>query len=63
MLALPAGHAAAVLKAAESAGISARTLGRTGGRELTVAGHGAISLAALQDAHEGWLPRYMAGEL
>ena len=63
VLALPAGHAAAVLKAAESAGISARTLGRTGGRELTVAGHGAISLAALQDAHEGWLPRYMAGEL
>ncbi len=63
VLAVPAGQAEAILAAAGKAGVPASLLGRTGGAELTVAGHGAISLTALKEAHEGWLPRYMAGEL
>jgi phosphoribosylformylglycinamidine synthase len=63
VLSCPTAQADAVIKAAEKAGISVRKLGQTGGAELTVAGHGAISLARLKEAHEGWLPRYMAGEL
>ncbi|MGE0661072.1 MAG: AIR synthase-related protein, partial [Reyranellaceae bacterium] len=62
VLAMPQAGAETVLAAAKKAGISVRRLGTVGGRELTVAGHGAISLAALKDSHEGWLPRYMAGE-
>jgi len=63
VLACPASQADSLIKVAEKAGISVRKLGQTGGAELTVAGHGAISLARLKDAHEGWLPRYMAHEL
>jgi phosphoribosylformylglycinamidine synthase len=63
VLSCPTAQADAIIKAAGKAGIGVRKLGQTGGAELTVAGHGAISLARLKEAHEGWLPRYMAGEL
>jgi phosphoribosylformylglycinamidine synthase II len=59
----PAAKAEEVLAAAEAMGAPARKLGLTGGDALTFAGQGTISVAALQAAHEGWLPRYMAGEL
>jgi phosphoribosylformylglycinamidine synthase len=49
-----------VVAAAKAAGVAAFVLGRTGGNALTVAGSGTISLQDLKDAHEGWLPRYMA---
>ncbi len=48
-----------VLAAAATAGIPAAVIGRTGGQELTVDGHGSISLAELRDGHERWLPTYM----
>ncbi len=47
--------------AAWTAGVEAALLGHTGGAELTVLGVGPISVAELRDAHEGWLPAYMAG--
>jgi len=47
--------------AAWTAGVEAVLLGHTGGPELTVLGVGPISVAELRDAHEGWLPAYMAG--
>jgi phosphoribosylformylglycinamidine synthase len=51
---------AALLAAAKGAGVPAALLGTTGGDALTVPGAPPISLARLAEAHEGWLPRYMA---
>jgi phosphoribosylformylglycinamidine synthase len=61
--------AAAVLAAAKAAQVPAWRIGATAQDTtsgpspeptLTVAGAGTISLAELRDAHEGWLPSYMA---
>ncbi len=49
-------EAAAVMEAAQAADVAARIIGKTGGIGLTLAGHGAMSLADLRRAHEGWLP-------
>ncbi len=38
-------------------------IGKTGGDALTLSGEMPISLAELNNAHENWLPSYMAGEL
>ena len=50
----------AVLKAALCANVPAIAVGRTGGTSLTVGGHHSISVSTLREAHEGWLPGYMA---
>lgn len=50
-----------LLAAAESAGVPARVIGRTGGAALTVSGEVAISVADLKRVNEEWLPAYMAG--
>ena len=50
-----------VLAAAAGAGVAARIIGRTGGVSLTVSGVDIISIMQLSEAHEGWLPGYMAG--
>jgi phosphoribosylformylglycinamidine synthase subunit PurL len=64
----PAARADAVLAVARAMGAPAQKLGLTGGDSLTFETQdtislGTISVAALRSAHEGWLPRYMAGEL
>jgi phosphoribosylformylglycinamidine synthase II len=51
---------AAILAEARAAGVPARLVGTVRGRELTLPGAGAISVAALKAANEGWLPGYMA---
>ena len=51
-----------VLAAAAGAGVPAAAIGTTGGTALAIAGIGAVPLAELAEAHESWLPRYMAGE-
>ena len=51
---------AEVLNRAETAGVAAAAIGRTGGAALTVSGHPPISLDEVRDAYEGWLPGYMA---
>ncbi|HEY4133710.1 MAG TPA: phosphoribosylformylglycinamidine synthase subunit PurL [Alphaproteobacteria bacterium] len=56
--------ATALLTAAQAAKVPAWKLGKTAkaGKDaaLTLAEVGTISLSELRDAHEGWLPRYMA---
>ncbi|MBT5416258.1 MAG: phosphoribosylformylglycinamidine synthase II, partial [Rhodospirillaceae bacterium] len=52
---------AAVLADAEAAGIPLAAIGSTGGEALTLPGTAPISLTALREAHEGWLPGYMDG--
>ena len=50
-----------LLAAAEQLEIPCRLIGEIGGSDLTVTGHGSISVDELSKAHEGWLPSYMAG--
>jgi len=49
-----------ILAAARTAGVPAARIGTAGGNGLTLKGFGTISLPELRDAHEGWLPRFMA---
>jgi phosphoribosylformylglycinamidine synthase subunit PurL len=49
-----------LLYSASAQGIDAAVVGVTGTRDLTLPGGETISLETLADAHEGWLPRYMA---
>jgi len=55
-----AAEAGAVLEAARAAEVAARVIGTGGGTDLTLAGQGSMSLAELREAHESWLPAYMA---
>jgi phosphoribosylformylglycinamidine synthase len=50
----------AVHKAAAIARVPVRLLGRVGGDAIAIAGEAPLPLAALNAAHEGWLPRFMA---
>ncbi len=62
VIAAPAAEADAILMDAAVAGIAAIIIGETGSDALTLKPDTPIWLAALRDAHEGWLPRYMAAE-
>ena len=53
-------RAQAILGQADAAGVPARFIGNTGGVELTIDSGDTISLAELRQAHEEWLPEYMA---
>jgi len=46
---------------AGAASVPVRRLGKTGGADLAL-GSDSIAVKALKDAHEGWLPDYMAGQ-
>jgi phosphoribosylformylglycinamidine (FGAM) synthase-like enzyme len=50
----------ALLSKAQNAGVAAAVIGRTGGNTLILPDGVTICLDSLRDAHEGWLPRYMA---
>jgi phosphoribosylformylglycinamidine synthase subunit PurL len=51
-----------ILARAKAAGVPALKLGTTGADALILPGEQAISLMSLRDAHENWLPEYMAAE-
>ena len=53
--------APAVLAAAAKAGVAAVRIGTTGGETLALPGEAPITIAALRQAHETWLPHYMDG--
>jgi len=52
--------AAALIETAGDIGLTATQIGVVEGRDLTISGAGHISVANLTDAHEGWMPDYMA---
>ena len=56
---LAVADAGSVLTAAESAGVPAMRLGRSGGAHLTLPGGVSISLAELRAAHERFFPAWM----
>jgi|TARA_R100000322_G_scaffold22153_17_gene15025 phosphoribosylformylglycinamidine synthase subunit PurL len=60
LVTLAEAEADAFIARAEKAGISAARIGTTGGHELTLDGSIPISLTGMKEAHEGWLPAYMA---
>jgi phosphoribosylformylglycinamidine synthase len=51
--------AAAILADAQSADVPAARIGTTGDDAVTLGGSGAVTVAALREAHEGWFPKYM----
>ena len=53
--------APAILAAAAKAGVAAARIGATGGDALALPGEAPITVAALRQAHETWLPHYMDG--
>jgi phosphoribosylformylglycinamidine synthase len=53
----------AVLGRAANAAVLVARLGSTGGDRLKLGDAAAISVEDLATAHEGWFPRFMAGEL
>ncbi|HEY3847745.1 MAG TPA: AIR synthase-related protein, partial [Acetobacteraceae bacterium] len=57
LLAVP--DSAALIRAAEVAGIPAMRIGTSGGKDLTLPDGGTISLEALRAAHERFLPLWM----
>ncbi len=49
-----------IVAEATKAGIAAMFIGMTGGKALTLPGEAPILLSSLRDAHEHWLPDFMA---
>jgi phosphoribosylformylglycinamidine synthase len=61
LLTAEAAHLPAIRDRARTAGVSAVSIGTTGGPDLKLGAARAISVAALAEAHEGWFPGFMAG--
>jgi phosphoribosylformylglycinamidine synthase len=62
VLSAPAETADSLLTRAKEAGIAAVFLGATGDDTIAVTNAGAVTVAALRRAHEGWLPAYMSAD-
>ncbi len=62
LITVSADAAPAVLGAAAAAGVPAAVIGQSGGDLLKLNGQDNISLTALREAHEGWLPAFMANK-
>ena len=60
---VPENGLADLLGKADAVGISARTIGVTGGLAIAVNDQAGPTVADLRNAHEGWLPSYMAANL
>ena len=56
---LAVADAAALVRAAEAAGVPAMRIGTSGGQDLTLPDGGTISVAALRAAHERFFPAWM----
>ncbi len=63
LVAVSAKAAEAIVKEARAAGLPARIAARVEGDAILVAGEEPLPLSRLRQTHEGWLPRFMAGEL
>ncbi|WP_188578797.1 phosphoribosylformylglycinamidine synthase subunit PurL [Azorhizobium oxalatiphilum] len=56
---IPGGQYAEMIRRAEAAGVPVTKLGKTGGDKLTFGAERPVSVDALRDRHESWLPIYM----
>ena len=57
------GKVEAILAAARSAGVPASWLGSVTGDALAILGVTTLALSTLRQAHEGWFPNFMSGEV
>jgi phosphoribosylformylglycinamidine synthase subunit PurL len=55
--------AEAIVNKAQAQGLPSRITAEAGGSAIVVPGEEPLPLARLRQAHEGWLPGFMAGEL
>ncbi len=62
VIAAPFAEAEKIVKEARAAEIFVAELGKTGGDALVLDDKDRVPLARLSAAHEGWFPRFMAGE-
>jgi phosphoribosylformylglycinamidine synthase len=62
LIAAPFAEAEKIVKEARAAYIPVAELGKTGGDALVLDDKSRVALAKLRAAHEGWFPRFMAGE-
>ena len=62
LVTVPQAQLEAVTAGAAAAGVAISVAGTTGGTALNFAGDPPILLSELRDAHEGWLPAYMASQ-
>lgn len=62
LLTVAAAQAEVIVAEAKAAGVPASAIGRTGGVELVLPSEPPLAVARLREAHEGWLPDYMAGK-
>ncbi|TVR79081.1 MAG: phosphoribosylformylglycinamidine synthase II, partial [Rhodospirillales bacterium] len=60
LVTVPTEDVADLMRDAAAASVAATVIGRTGGDRLTLGAAHAISLGALREAHEPWLPGFMA---
>jgi len=51
-----------VLAKMKGAGVPCARIGTTGGDAIAIAGEDSVSVAALKDGFESWLPAYMRGK-
>jgi phosphoribosylformylglycinamidine synthase len=63
VLSVDPARAEEVVERARLLAIPARIVGRTGGAAIALKGEGALPLPELCEINEGWLPKYMAGEI
>jgi phosphoribosylformylglycinamidine synthase len=59
VLAVPQVQQEVILDAAKAAGVSASSIGQTGGATIRLASEPQMHLGVLIQAHESWFPRYM----
>lgn len=62
VITMKADQAETVLAAAKTAGVPAAQIGIVCGDELKLDDSCSISVQSMKQAHEGWLPNYMAGQ-
>ena len=62
LIAAPFAVAEKIVAEARAAYIAIAELGKTGGDALVLDDKDSVALAQLRAAHEGWFPRFMAGE-
>ncbi|WP_294539829.1 phosphoribosylformylglycinamidine synthase subunit PurL [uncultured Rhodoblastus sp.] len=61
LLAARAEQASEIVARAAEAGVAVAILGETGGETLRLGAHPPVLVRELLDAHENWMPAYMAG--
>jgi phosphoribosylformylglycinamidine synthase len=62
LLSASADQAQTILADAKAKGVPVAIVGTTGGDALELPGEKPVAISALDGAHEGWLPAYMAGQ-